>query len=156
MAAGGSYGSARPPRVWLPQDVDSLCDVYSTALHRAPPNLPDAFISGEVANLRKSYLLNTQTMVIGALGDVHGFISLREGWIMGLFVHPNAQRRGVGRGLMAWAKSQHPSLQVEVFAENKPALGFYRAESYGFIADSQHPETNLPLVQLRWQSGQQS
>lgn len=156
MAAGGSYRSARPPRIWLPQDVDSLCEVYETALRSAPPQLSDAFVAGEVTNLRNIYLPNTHTMVIGAVGAVYGFISLSENQIMGLFVHPKAQRRGYGRKLMAWAKSRHPTLQVEVFAENQPAIAFYTAQSYEFIADSHHPETNLPLVQLRWAAGNPS
>lgn len=68
----------------------------------------------------------------GIRGSVMTGFDGHRGWVYYLAVHPDAQRRGIGRALMtaaaAWlADRGAPKIQLMVREENTEAIGFYEA-----------------------------
>lgn len=67
-----------------------------------------------------------------------------------LYVRPSAQRRGIGRRLIAEAVARHPEaseLFLEVEAENAKGIGFYRRE--GFEVVGERVEAGINHLQMR-------
>lgn len=79
----------------------------------------------------------------------------RVGWITALGVHPQFQRRGVGRRLLAEAESRlrAPTLKLTVRHNNEPALALYRA--FGYVTEKFIPnyypgyQTGVVMVKER-------
>ena len=63
--------------------------------------------------------------------SLNGLIAFREGWIDQLYVHPLAQRQGVGSALLEVAQRSFDPLQLWTFQRNAAARGFY--ERRGFV-----------------------
>ena len=47
-----------------------------------------------------------------------------------LFVHPGHRGKGLGRTLVSFAATLHPTLDTEINAREEQALGFYRRLGY--------------------------
>lgn len=86
-------------------------------------------------------------------GDVLvGHLALEPGWIEHLYVEPEHQGRGVGRGLLAIAMREQGDLQLWTYRANARARQLYErhgfvAEEYGF--DPEHAD-RVPNVRYRW------
>lgn len=65
-----------------------------------------------------------------AHGRPLGFMALAGAHIDALFVDPASHGRGIGRALVAHARTLHPDLTVDVNEQNPLATGFY--ERLGF------------------------
>ncbi|WP_244425313.1 GNAT family N-acetyltransferase [Bradyrhizobium sp. STM 3843] len=83
-----------------------------------------------------------------------GIIAFREGWIDQLYVHPNAQGRGIGSSLLDIAKAASRGLKLWTFQRNLAARRFY--EMRGFVAvcqtDGSRNEENEPDILYQWSS----
>ena len=66
-----------------------------------------------------------------------GFMILTEGHLDGLFIHPAAHARGIGRLLVEYAATQNEMLTTDVNEQNLKALGFY--EHLGFVGTGRSP-----------------
>lgn len=63
-------------------------------------------------------------------GRPQGFMALTGAHIDALFVDPASHGQGIGRALVAHARTLHPDLTVDVNEQNPRAIGFY--ERLGF------------------------
>lgn len=59
-----------------------------------------------------------------------GFLVRDRVRIHALYVHPRAQRQGVGQALLEDAKSRSERLELWVLEANMPARGFYAAQGF--------------------------
>jgi ribosomal protein S18 acetylase RimI-like enzyme len=86
-------------------------------------------------------------------GRVVGFAAL-DGELLGhLYVHPDAQRQGIGSALLVRAKEVRPDgLRLWVFQRNTGARAFY--ERYGFrvvrLTDGSANEEREPDALYEW------
>jgi GNAT superfamily N-acetyltransferase len=85
-------------------------------------------------------------------GAVAGFIAFAGGWVHHLYVTPRFQRRGLGRQLLALAKSSIRSLQLWAFEANAPAIAFYQREGFHIVqrTDGVANEARMPDVRMEW------
>lgn len=86
-------------------------------------------------------------------GHVVGHLDLDGHWVHSLYVHPRAQRLGVGSALLDVAKACRPEgFGLWVFASNTPARGFYRR--HGLLeletTDGSANEEKAPDVRMVW------
>jgi len=95
------------------------------------------------------YLSIAETWVAQDDGEPVGFIGLLDSFIGGLFVSPEAHGRGIGRALIAHALERKHSLELEVYARNENAVGFYRR--LGFFEVDRRPtdDNSLPFEVIR-------
>ena len=83
--------------------------------------------------------------------QICGFIGLIEDDIAGLFVSEPMQAKGIGRQLIAYAKSQKEKLTLEVYRKNMRAVQFYRKEGFS-ITDKAIDESTAEVVYtMNWQ-----
>jgi GNAT superfamily N-acetyltransferase len=85
-------------------------------------------------------------------GCVLGFVALAGSYVDRLYVHPDAQRHGVGAALLARAIEASPAgIELHTHQQNHKARAFY--ERMGFVAARfgiSPPPESLPDVEYRW------
>ncbi|MDV7694526.1 hypothetical protein A7K95_06410 [Pediococcus parvulus] len=74
--------------------------------------------------------------------SVLGFLGLVDGYIAGLFVNEDQQRRGIGTKLVQAAEQIQPELTLSVYQKNKNAVQFYHAHSFKILKTDVDEETN--------------
>ncbi|MEM9778126.1 MAG: GNAT family N-acetyltransferase, partial [Chloroflexota bacterium] len=118
--------------------------------------LSDKFLAQETINMRRLFLPKSQTWVYENDKRIAGFIYLLDNVVGGIFVHPDWQRKGVGKLLMDQACSVHDTLELEMFKANSQAIAFYN--KYGFrVTSERHDEaTNQPMLKLSYKKGEQA
>lgn len=86
-------------------------------------------------------------------GRVVGFAMLTATWLDGLYVHPDAQGRGVGTALLQLAQALRPAgLGLWVFETNTPARALYRRHGFAEVerTDGSGNEEKAPDLRLEW------
>jgi len=85
-------------------------------------------------------------------GRVLGFLALRQSYVDRLYVHPDAQRRGVGSALLQHAIALCPSgIELHTHVRNGKARAFYEKE--GLVAVKfgiSPPPESEPDVEYHW------
>ncbi|HYC75281.1 acetyltransferase [Brevundimonas sp.] len=83
-----------------------------------------------------------------------GFMALTGAHVDALFVDPARHGAGVGRALIAHARTLHGALTVDVNEQNARAVGFY--ERLGFQRTGRSPTDGLgmpyPLLHMTWRA----
>lgn len=143
--------SARMIRPYRPADRDAVLALWAAASARAHPFLDAAFVRAERVAIRDTFLPAATTWVWTEGEQVLGFVSTMEDEIGGLFVAPEAQRRGIGRALVDAVQRSRPgrALELEVFAANAGARAFYAACGFREVARQVHEATGQPALRLR-------
>jgi len=88
-------------------------------------------------------------------GMLLGFVAFGAGWVNHLYVHPEAQRSGIGSALLDVAKASNTRLKLWTFQANANARAFYRSQGFREIelTDGARNEEREPDVLLEWMSG---
>lgn len=86
--------------------------------------------------------------------ELVGFVAASTESIAQLYVAAGFQRRGIGAGLLAWAKAQSGgSLWLYTFARNAGARAFYERHGFVAVARGFEPTWRLDDIKYRWVSG---
>lgn len=138
-------------RRYIPADRDATLAIWLEASRVGHGFLGEAELQKQKALVRDHYLDASETW-LALDGDTPlGFIGLLDAFIGGLFVAPTAHGRGIGRQLVEHAATLKGALEVEVYAANREALGFYAR--CGFVESGRRPRDDegraLEIVQLR-------
>lgn len=131
------------------RDLTALSEIWFSASLLAHPFLGEETLRGQRVLVETVYLPKAETLVAEFDGAPAGFISLLDDFIGGLFVAPNAQGKGLGRGLIAKALAPRESLDVEVYTQNRQAFGFYQALGFREIGRRSHDDQGLPFELAR-------
>lgn len=142
-----------PPKIrrYIPADRDATLAIWLEASRVGHGFLGEAELQKQKALVRDHYLDASETW-LALDGDTPlGFIGLLDAFIGGLFVAPTAHGHGIGRQLVEHAATLKGALEVEVYAANREALGFYAR--CGFVESGRRPRDDegrgLEIVQLR-------
>jgi ribosomal protein S18 acetylase RimI-like enzyme len=127
--------------------------VWRRATVLAHPFQTPADLDRDEALIRKEYLPRTETWC-ALFGDrLVGFLSLVGTRIVALFVDPSDHRQGIGGRLLAHANDRHGPLTVEVFADNRIAMPFYRRHGFTFAREESNPHYRGQIHWLLSQPG---
>ncbi len=128
-------------------DCEAVIEIWYAASLVATPFLSDEFLTWEREQIREVWMPSAETWVFETEGSVVGFIALLDNEVGAIFVHPEAQGRGVGRALMDHAASTRDSLYLDVFKENAIGRRFY--DRYGFKYQFEHVQEKTGRTQMR-------
>lgn len=120
-------------RPYAPDDWPRLCAIHDLARlgELRAAGLEAAYLT--LAQTAENEGLFDGTVTVAVLdGEVQGFAAVCDGELTWLYVHPAAQRRGIGRALLRRAIDAG-ALTAEVLVGNAPALQLYLSE--GFAID---------------------
>ena len=135
-------------RPYQPADDDSIIAVWFAASQIAHPFLTDEFLAREKRRMREVHLLNADIWVFERQAQTIGFVALIGDEVGAIFVHPGAQRVGIGHALMDMAVRRRGEVFLDVFKANWLGRAFY--DRYGFSIEYEHihEETGQPLLRL--------
>lgn len=123
-------------RPYAGDDLDELLDLWYEASLIAHSFLTEEFLAIERVEIAEQWLPMAETMVYEQEGRVVGFLAMIGNEVGGIFVHPDHQRRGIGRALMDRARNSRPLLELNVFEANEIGRAFY--DAYGFRLVGRH------------------
>lgn len=115
-------------------DCDAVVDLWRAARLTRPWNDPDADF-----RMAQSGTASDVLLIHDAAGQLAGSVMVgfdsHRGWVYYLGVHPDHQRRGVGRALMAaaedWLRRRDcPKLMFMIRNDNLATKAFYTALGY--------------------------
>ena len=131
-------------------DCDAVIEIWFAASLVATPFLSRDFLTREREEIRNIWLSKAETWVFESNGDLIGFISLIGNEVGAIFVHPVAQRQGIGRALMDHAASKHDQLFLDVFEDNAVGRGFYDRYGFKFVHTRVHEPTGHIQIRLSY------
>lgn len=138
-------GNIRP---YQPADDDTIIAVWLAASEIAHPFLTDDFIAREKGRVRDDYLRKAETWVFEHDERVLGFIAVIGNEVGGIFVHPDAQRKGIGKALMDVAVQLRGEVFLDVFKSNWLGRSFYDRYGFSIKFEHIHEETRQPQLRL--------
>jgi len=134
-----------------PEDEDRLMEIWLKASRVGHAFLTEDDLERQSLIVRETYLPMAQNWVATRKGRILGFIGLLDNFIGGLFVDPAAHGTGLGKALIDHASAIKRTLDVEVYAANERAIGFYRR--CGFVETERKPQDDegrpLEIVRMR-------
>jgi putative acetyltransferase len=138
-------------RKYKADDLEAVIDTWYQASMVAHPFLDSTFIEQEKHNIQYVYLPNTETWVFEKNNEIVAFIAMIDNEVVAIFAKPPFHGTGIGKQLMDYVADMHPTLEVEVFENNRIGRVFY--EKYGFsqMEKHLHEETGFYLLRLKYE-----
>jgi putative acetyltransferase len=144
-------------RPYSEADVNAILDIWLQASIKAHDFVAAEFWQSQVDNMRDIYIPASTTLVSDSDSDsgsgsdlsssVIGFYSLYESTLAAIFVSSEWQGQGIGKQLMAHAKSQNsanpsnPALTLSVYKENEASVKFYLSQGFTILSEQADEHT---------------
>lgn len=141
-------------RTCIHKDMDAVLDIWLAASIKAHNFVDPAFWQSQVENMRHTYLPASEVAVYERNSLVVGFYALHGNTLAAIFVQPELQGQGIGKALLAHAKSQRTELVLNVYKENEASCRFYLAQGFQVISEQKDEHTGHPEYTMRYTSQQ--
>lgn len=136
-------------RLYRPEDRSRLLAIWRAAAEIGHPFFTSRQLDEQQQLVGDVYLPKAETWVALSGAGPAGFIGLLDDFIGGLFVAPENHGTGVGRRLVACALERRGTLELDVYALNEGALGFYRRLGFTEISRGLRADDGLSLEVVR-------
>jgi GNAT superfamily N-acetyltransferase len=134
-------------------DIDTIADVF-VASFGGLTFLPKLHADEETRRwIREEMVPGHQVWVAEEGGRVVGFAALHDDLLGHLYVHPEAQSRGIGTALLGLVKAERPSgFRLWTFQRNVGARRFYERNGCRVVrlTDGRDNEEQEPDVLYEW------
>ncbi len=124
-----------------PQEIEAVLDIWLIASIQAHDFIEAEFWRSQLDNMRDVYLPASEVFVYEQAGDVVGFYALYEDNLAAIFVAPSCQGKGVGKALIADAKTRRKSLTLSVYKENQASYQFYVSQGFNVVSEQEDEHT---------------
>ncbi len=142
-------------RDYRPEDFEAVTILWRIAREKSVPDFQRAkghFFYEDQDYFRLHILKEDQVWVVEMEERPVAFMAMRNDFIDHLYVHPDCQRRGIGKALLEYARRLSPEhLWLYTLQSNLNARHFY--EKNGFVAEKfgiSPPPENEPDVEYHW------
>lgn len=142
-------------REYQVEDFDAVTVLWRVAREKSLPEFQREkgyFFFEDQHYFRYQILKNNEVWVVEMDSHPVAFMAMEDQFIDQLYIHPEHQRRGIGKALLDFARTQSPDhLWLYTLQVNANARAFY--EKNGFVAEkfgvSPAPEL-APDVEYHW------
>lgn len=128
-------------RQYQGHDIEAVLDIWLRASVEAHDFMAASFWESQLDSMRNLYIPASETWVYDEGGEVLGFYSLCDNHLAAIFVDPHAQGRGIGKQLIAHAKSRRATLTLSVYQENRASCAFYLAQGFRIVSEQTEQHT---------------
>ena len=136
------------------KDADAIATILWKSRSEAMPWLRVVHSALEMRGWVARTLLKKEDVYVATRdGKIVGFASITPGWLTQLYVHPAAQRSGVGTMLFAQARRRLPDgFHFWVFQKNAAARAFYEKHGAALLRETagQGNEEREPDAEYEW------
>ena len=98
----------------------------------------------------KQVLPQAEVFVYEDKNKIMGFVCLEKDYIAGIFVSKEFRSQGIGKQILDFLKSTHPTLSLSVYAKNQKAIRFYQRESFRIIDEGMDKENQEAEFLMQW------
>lgn len=98
----------------------------------------------------RELLLQAELYVYDLDGEVQGFVGMQDDYLAGIFVDQNHRSMGIGRQLLDYIKTIHPTFTLNVYQRNTHAVEFYRRAGLSVIEESVDEDTGETDYTMAW------
>lgn len=98
----------------------------------------------------KQVLPQAEVFVYEDKNKIMGFVGLEKDYIAGIFVSKKFRSQGIGKQILDFLKSTHPTLSLSVYAKNQKAIRFYQRESFRIIDEGMDKENQEAEFLMQW------
>jgi putative acetyltransferase len=132
-------------------DVAAVARLFRTVRRACLPYLPDLHTPEEDFCFFRDHVFAECEVWVAQAAAIDGLIAFRTGWVDHLYVHPECQRQGLGKALLAVAM-KGARLRLWVFQRNNAAIRFYDAHGFREVerTDGGHNEEREPDMLMEW------
>jgi putative acetyltransferase len=139
-------------RASRPDDIEGMYEVWHASVLATHDFLTESDLAEICVLVRTDYLPHHDfTVAVDEDDRVIGFLKVEGNEIDSLFIAPAFRGQGLGRRFLAEAASRAASLEVEVNAQNRQAVGFYEAMGFGVVSSTPTDRDGRPYPLLRMQ-----
>lgn len=137
-----------------PEDLRAVAEVHLAAREAAVPAMPPLVrTADEVRDFHAALDLHQRELWVAETDGVVAYAEVKGDWLDDLYVHPQAQRHGIGSAMLDLVKSERPGgFLLWVFESNVGARRFY--ERHGLVTlettDGSGNEERSPDVRMAW------
>jgi GNAT superfamily N-acetyltransferase len=142
-------------REYRPDDFGALTILWRISREKSLPEFQREkghFFYEDQNYFQNHILTNNQVWVVESGQRPVAFMAMNKDFIDQLYIHPDYQRRGIGRALLDFARRLSPDhLWLYTLQINVGARAFY--EKNGFVAEKfgiSPPPENEPDVEYHW------
>ena len=142
-------------REYRPEDFDAVTILWRISREKSLPEFQREkghFFYEDRDYFRDHILVNNQVWVVESENYLVAFMAMKRDFIDHLYIHPDYQRRGIGKALLDFARKRSPDhIWLYTLQVNVNARAFY--EKNGFIAEKfrvSPPPENEPDVEYYW------
>lgn len=132
-------------------DIDRVMHIWLTSNIQA-----HAFISEDYWRTNyegvKAVLPQAEVWVYEEAQNILGFIGITGDYIEGIFVDETERSKGIGRQLLNAVKLRHTELHLQVYAENRRAITFYKREGFVVQKEQKGETTDAQEYIMTWHS----
>ncbi|WP_256667657.1 N-acetyltransferase [Pseudomonas sp. Fl5BN2] len=137
-------------RDYQSSDLQGLLTLWLDASIQAHHFVDPDFWRSKVEDMGSLYIPNAQTRVAERDGELLGFYCLVQDQLAALFVRVQQQGQGLGKQLLADARERRSRLELAVYADNLPSIGFYRQQGFQVIDNGIDPDTGQAELIMAW------
>jgi GNAT superfamily N-acetyltransferase len=142
-------------REYRPEDFDAVTILWRISREKSLPDFQREkghFFYEDRDYFRDHVLTMNQVWVVESQRYPVAFIAMNKDFIDQLYIHPDYQRRGIGRVLLDFARDRSPDhIWLYTLQVNVNARAFY--EKHGFVPEKfgfSPPPENEPDVEYHW------
>lgn len=92
-----------------------------------------------------------RTYVYEYKGEVMGFISTMDGYLLGIFVNDSIRHHGMGMVLLDCEKQRESSLTVTVYEKNISAVRFFMKQGFKVESELVEESTGERQLMMTWE-----
>lgn len=136
-------------RKWKAEDLEAVMELWlmgNTEVH--------SFISPKYWQQNFSEIQRVvpiaRTYVYEHKGEVKGFISAMEGYILGIFVDSDIRKCGMGMVLLDCLKQKEKNLTVTVYEKNVDAVRFFMRQKFRVESELTEDSTGEKQLMMAW------
>lgn len=133
-------------RKYTKEDLEQVMKIWLETNVEAHAFIPKAYWEGRYEMVKETVASSleseVQIFVAEDEGKIKGFIGLLDGYIEGLFVNKEWQKKGIGYQLVEHAKKDYTELSLKVYEKNEKAIAFYKRQGFEVIEQDYEEATN--------------
>jgi ribosomal protein S18 acetylase RimI-like enzyme len=136
-----------------PSDAEAIADVFIASFEPLLSFLPRLHTHDEDRAFIRDLVERHEVWAAEEAERIVGFAAIAPAKLEQLYVHPDAQGRGVGRALLAKTKERQPAgFTLWVFQQNERARRFYEASGLTLVelTDGSGNEEKTPDALYEW------
>ena len=130
-------------------DLHDIKNVYERSNSAVFLKVGPDFFKHDSRNFIAKTIRSCRSLVCEREGKTVGIIACSRDYIEGLFVLPEYWNKGIGSELLNSATAGKDEISLQVYADNKRAVGFYQKHGFEIVGSGICRMTRLPYLEMR-------